>query len=233
MQVSPLRGTRTAAPLTAKLFAAGTPLAGKVFRPVKRFIYDERLRNSQKGHMELRRAIVSAASQPLSFWPPVLESFGTVRKGHSRSASETPPGSALWQGSAAVPVRQDEGYGDLGLASSCSCATPFAGGARSTAKIWRIRSSRLQTNSPQNPNKFFIFFVVIPHYHEVSHLSCLTRVRRSSTTLCSPARPEAARGAVLFADDRARPVRHDPAGARLGPDRHQQAGAGQDHPLPT
>jgi hypothetical protein len=46
-------------------------------------------------------------------------------------------------------------------------AMPFAGGAGSTAKMWRIRSSRPQTNSPQNPNKFFIFFVVIPHYHEV------------------------------------------------------------------
>jgi hypothetical protein len=162
-----LGGTRTAAPLTAKLFTAGTPLAGKVFRPVKRFICDERLRNAQKGLMGLRRAIVSAASQPLSFWPPVLGPIGPVRKGHSRSASETPPGSALWQGSVAVPVRQDGGYGGSGLASSCSYAIPFAAGARSAAKIWRIRSSRPQTNSPENPNKFFIFFVVVPHCHEV------------------------------------------------------------------
>ncbi len=47
-----------------------------------------------------------------------------------------------------------------------------------------VRHDRKQT-PPQNPNKFFIFFVVIPHYHEVEDRlpvhETTVRVRRRAT----------------------------------------------------
>jgi hypothetical protein len=76
---------------------------------------------------------VSAASRLLSFWPLVLGPTGKVRMGHTRSASGIPRESALVQGSAAVPVRQDVGNGCR--TSFGSCAMPFSGGARCAAKM--------------------------------------------------------------------------------------------------
>ena len=81
---------------------------------------------------------------PLSFQLAVFGPIGTVRKDHSRTASETPRESALSEGSAATLPRQDIKIEDC-RASSCSCAMPSAGGARSTAKIWRGQAR--QTNS--------------------------------------------------------------------------------------